>query len=65
MNNLLYAASFGEALKKAFITDDRWLSYLKGMGNTLLISLLAVIIGIIIGLVIAIIKNINHKKKKN
>ncbi len=60
MNNLLYAASFGEALKKAFITDDRWLSYLKGLGNTLLISLLAVIIGIIIGLVIAIIKNINQ-----
>lgn len=64
MNSLLCALSFGEMLKRAFITDDRWLSYLKGMGNTLLISFLAVIIGIIIGLVIAVVKNINQNTGK-
>ena len=66
MNNLLctLSLSFGEKLKRAFITDNNWLSYLEGMGNTLLISFLAVIIGIIIGLLIAVIKNIHQNTGK-
>lgn len=64
MNNLLCALSFGEMLERAFIKDNRWLSYLEGMGNTLLISFLAIIFGTIIGLIIAVIKNINANTGK-
>ena len=49
---------------KVFIDDDRWKLYLEGMGNTLLMSILAIIIGIIIGLTVAVIKNINKNTGK-
>ncbi|MDE6968004.1 MAG: amino acid ABC transporter permease [Clostridia bacterium] len=62
--NKLFCITLQDALYDAFIADDRWSSYLKGMANTLVISLLAVVIGIIIGLLIAVIKNIHTNTGK-
>ena len=47
------AASF----RKTFITDDRWLQLLKGLGVTLEISFFAVIIGVVLGFLIAIVRS--------
>ena len=41
---------------KTFIKDDRYMTFLSGLGNTLIIALFAALIGIAIGLVIAIVK---------
>ena len=47
------AASF----RKTFITDDRWLQLLKGLGVTLEIAFFAVIIGVVLGFLIAIVRS--------
>lgn len=39
-----------------FITEDRWLSLLKGLGETLKITFFAVILGFFIGLIIAAVR---------
>ena len=49
---------------KAFIVQDRWKLYLEGLGNTLIIALMAAIIGIAIGVVLAMINYINKKTGK-
>lgn len=41
---------------KTFIEKDRYLTFLEGLGNTLLIAFFATILGIAIGLIIAIVK---------
>ena len=41
---------------RTFIEDNRYMTFLNGLGNTLLIALFAAVIGIAIGLVIAVIK---------
>lgn len=40
----------------AFIVEDRYMFYFKGLGVTLMISFLAIILGILIGVMIAITK---------
>ncbi len=49
---------------KAFIVQDRWKLYLEGLGNTILIALIAAAIGITIGVMIAMISYINKKTGK-
>ncbi len=43
-------------IEVAFITKDRWMLYLKGLGVTMKVSVLAAIIGIIIGTIVALMK---------
>ena len=49
---------------KALITEDRWKMYIEGLGNTLLIALMAAVIGIAIGVCLAMINYINKKTGK-
>lgn len=56
-----------ESFNKTFITDDRWLQLLEGLGVTLEITLFAALIGIVLGFLIAIVRstydmNLNGKK---
>lgn len=44
-----------------FITDNRWRYLLKGLGNTLVITLFAVLIGIAIGIVVATVRTTYDK----
>lgn len=48
--------NFISQFNKAFIVDDRWKIFLKGLGNTLTITLGAAAIGILIGVVIAVFR---------
>ena len=49
---------------KAFLVQNRWKMYFEGLGNTLLIALIAALIGITIGVVMAMVNYINKKTGK-
>ncbi len=53
--------AFIEDFRLNFIEDGRYKYILQGLGNTLIISLLAVLVGIAIGFLVAIIRS-NHDK---
>ena len=44
-----------------FIKDDRYMYLLRGLGNTLLIAVLAVLLGIVVGFLVAIIRATHDK----
>lgn len=48
--------SFGDRIYENFIKDDRYLYIVKGLGNTLIITALALLIGVILGSLIAIVR---------
>lgn len=50
------ASSLKEKLYDNFIKDSRYLYILKGLGNTIIITLFAVVIGIVLGFMIAIVR---------
>ena len=56
----LYTSDFG----KAFLVQNRWLLYIQGLCNTLIIAFLAALIGISIGVTLAMINYINKKTGK-
>ena len=47
-----------------FITDDRWMSLLKGLVVTLEITFFAVILGFLLGFSVAVVRNIYDNTKK-
>jgi His/Glu/Gln/Arg/opine family amino acid ABC transporter permease subunit len=50
-----------EGFEKTFIREDRYLMFLSGLGNTLLIAFFATLIGVAIGAMIAIVKTYNKQ----
>ena len=54
--------NFVSQFNKAFIVDDRWKIFLKGLGNTLTITLGAALIGIAIGVLIAVFRFIAQQR---
>lgn len=62
--NLMNAKTLAERFQSAFIEDNRWKLYFEGLGNTLIISALALVIGVVIGFIIAIINYTNKKTGK-
>ncbi len=51
----------GEKFYDNFIKDNRYVYMLKGLGNTLLITVLALLVGVVFGFLIAIIRT-NHDR---
>lgn len=49
-------SQIGQSYYDAFITEHRYLFYLQGLGNTLLISLLAILIGALLGILVAVLR---------
>ena len=47
-----------------FITDDRWMSLLRGLFVTLKITFFAVILGFVLGFSVAIVRNVYENTKK-
>lgn len=54
----------GDKFYQSVIYDNRWIFYLEGLGNTVLIAFFATLIGIMIGMVIAIVKVTNYQTGK-
>ena len=46
----------GYDVYKSFIFDDRYQMYIKGLGNTLLLTFLALLIGVALGVVISLVR---------
>jgi len=57
-------AGIVSSFTKTFITENRYLVFLKGLGNTLLIAFFATIAGVVIGSLIAIIKTYHKQTGK-
>jgi polar amino acid transport system permease protein/polar amino acid transport system substrate-binding protein len=55
---------FIDSFNKALIVQDRWKLYLEGLGNTIIIALIAAVIGVIIGVLLATINYLNKKTGK-
>lgn len=53
-----------EKLIETFITDDRYIFFVTGLKNTLVITAMAVLIGIFIGFVVAIVRTTSEKTGK-
>ncbi len=56
--------SFLSGLEKTFVRDNRYLLFLEGFGNTLLISFFATMMGVLIGTVVAIVKVVHKQTGK-
>ncbi len=52
---------FRESFYLNFIKDDRYMYLVRGLGNTLLITIVAVVVGIIIGFLLAYIRTTHDK----
>ena len=50
---------------KSFIYDDRYEMYVRGLGNTLLLTALATIMGIVLGVIIALLRATWDKNGQN
>lgn len=49
---------------KSFFVQDRWKMYFEGLGNTIIIALIATLIGTTIGVLFAMIKYVNKRSGK-
>lgn len=56
--------SFTEKFTQNFIDEDRYLYLVKGLGNTIVITIFAVLLGILLGFLVAIVKT-THERNKN
>ena len=48
---------------QAFIENDRWLQYLKGMGTTLFVTAMALAIGVVLGIIVAVIRTAHDQQR--
>jgi len=62
--NFIFSASVFSKFSKAFLEQDRWKMYLEGLGNTIIIALVAALIGTVIGVVFAMVNYLNKKTGK-
>ena len=60
MNGIL---KLGQRFYSAFFADNRYLAYLEGVKNTLIISLFAVLLGVLIGVLVAVVKYVAKENK--
>ncbi len=56
---------FWDDMYEVFIKGDRWELYFKGLGNTLLIAVVACLIGIILGTIVAVLRVACVNNKNN
>ena len=55
--------SFAMKFEQAFITSDRWLQYIKGVGTTLMVTALALVLGVLLGLIVALIRTAHDQQR--
>ena len=55
--------SLAPRIHRAFIEGDRWRLYLKGLGATLQMTILALCIGIVLGVLVAVIRTAHDQQR--
>ena len=63
-NQKTKSLSFTDKLRQNFIDDNRWQYILAGLGNTILITILAIAIGLIIGTLVAVVRTVHDQQGK-
>ena len=53
----------GPRFEKAFITGDRWKLYLKGLGTTVEMTVLALCMGVVLGVLVAVIRTAHDQQR--
>lgn len=53
----MFASDFAQSFYLNFVKDDRYMQMVRGLGNTLLISLLAILLGVIFGALAFLLRN--------
>ncbi len=48
---------------QAFILNDRWLQYFKGVGTTLLVTAMALVLGVVLGILVAVIRTSHDQQR--
>lgn len=48
---------------QAFIENNRWVQYLKGVGSTLMVTALALVIGVILGVLVAVVRTAHDQQR--
>ncbi|MBR5969730.1 MAG: amino acid ABC transporter permease [Lachnospiraceae bacterium] len=56
--------SVSEKFYQAFLYNDRWVQYLRGVGTTLLVTVIALAIGIVIGTVVALVRTAHDQQRE-
>lgn len=57
--------SVGASFVKNFITDNRWMQILNGLGTTLLITFFALLIGVALGFLVAVVRSTYDMQLRN
>lgn len=60
---LTFWEGFNVDLYQSFIFGGRWKLYLEGLGNTLLIAVMALVLGIVLGLLVAVIRTFHDQRR--
>lgn len=56
LNGPEWIENFGYDFFKSFLYDDRWRQYAEGLGNTLLLTALALVLGLILGVIVSLVR---------
>lgn len=48
---------------QAFVEGDRWLQYLKGVGSTLKVTVLALLIGVVLGVLVSVVRTAHDQQR--
>ena len=56
LNGPEWLYNLGYDIYKSFIYDNRYQMYIKGLGNTLLLTFLALLIGVVVGVIVSLIR---------
>ena len=61
------AVTFGQEFYvkfyQAFLENDRWIQYLKGVGTTLMVTAMALAIGIVLGILVAMVRTAYDQRR--
>lgn len=60
-NDFVSALSLKEQFMISFVDKDRWKLYLEGLGNTLIVTFLALVLGVVIGALISVVRSTYDK----
>lgn len=63
MLSFFWNLTFSDSLYKTFVKYNRYMYFINGLGNTLILSVLAIVIGILIGVTVCLLKLLNFEIK--
>ncbi len=61
--NLPFHQEFFVKFYQAFLENDRWMQYLKGVGTTLLTTAMALALGIVLGVLVAMVRTAHDQQR--